>query len=186
MDQQMELLKKEYFRINNRKRLLLAGLAALVLFAILWSLNVGPAAVGLKTVWRVVADLFQPVEGLTDGERVIVLKIRLPRICASILVGVLLANAGLLMQGIFQNPLTSPYTLGVSNGAAFGASLGIVLGAGIASVTAANHLVSLMAFVFAGEVPDRATLIGGSIILLGVTVFNFGGNLLKGFGKKEN
>ena len=50
MDQQIELLKKEYFSINNRKRLLLAGLAALVFLAILWSLTVGPAKVNLQTV----------------------------------------------------------------------------------------------------------------------------------------
>lgn len=149
MDQQIELLKKEYFRINHRKRLLLAGLAVLVFLAIAWSLNVGPAKVNLKTVFRVIFDLFQPDETLTKAERVIVLNIRLPRICASILVGILLANAGLLMQGIFQNPLVSPYTLGVSNGASFGASLGIVLAAGMSSATAANNLVSLLAFAFA-------------------------------------
>jgi drug/metabolite transporter (DMT)-like permease len=38
-------------------------------------------------------------------------------------------------------------------------------------------LTSILGFVLAGEVPDRATLIGGSIILLGVLLFNFGGNL---------
>ena len=38
-------------------------------------------------------------------------------------------------------------------------------------------LTSILGFVLAGEVPDRATLIGGSIILLGVLLFNFGGSL---------
>ena len=36
-------------------------------------------------------------------------------------------------------------------------------------------LTSLIAFLVAGEVPDRATVIGGGIILLGVMIFNFGG-----------
>ena len=40
-------------------------------------------------------------------------------------------------------------------------------------------LTSILGFVMAGEVPDRATLVGGSIILLGVFLFNFGGKLLK-------
>ena len=160
MDQQVELLKKEYFSINNRKRLLLAGLAVLVFLAIVWSLNVGPSTVDLKTVWRVICDLFQPDETLNRAEKVIVLNIRLPRICASILVGILLANAGLLMQGIFQNPLVSPYTLGVSSGASFGASLGIVMAAGMASVAAANNLVSLLAFLFAALTMYLVQLIG--------------------------
>ena len=174
----MELLKKEYFSINNRKRLLLAGLAALVLLAIIWSLNVGPAKVNLQTVWRALRDYFiQPDESLTNGERVIVMNVRLPRICTSILVGVLLANAGLLMQGIFQNPLVSPYTLGVSNGAAFGASLAIVLAAGFTSVTAANNLVSLLAFVFAALTMYLVQMIGKiakdttkNLLLAGVAV----------------
>ena len=179
MDRQIELLKKEYFSINNRKRLLLAGLAVLVFLAIVWSLNVGPSAVDIKTVGQVLWDLFCPDETLTRAEKVIVLNIRLPRICASILVGILLANAGLLMQGIFQNPLVSPYTLGVSSGASFGASLGIVIAAGMASMTAAaaNNLVSLFAFGFAALTMFLVQLIGKlskdstkNLLLAGVAV----------------
>ena len=177
MNQQMELLKKEYFSINNRKRLLLAGLAALVFLAILWSLNVGPSAVDLKTVGKVLWDKIVPGDSVTRAERVIVLNIRLPRICASILVGILLANAGLLMQGVFQNPLVSPYTLGVSNGASFGASLGIILASGMSSVAAANNVVSILAFVFAALTMYLVQLIGKiardstkNLLLAGVAV----------------
>ena len=38
-------------------------------------------------------------------------------------------------------------------------------------------LTSILGFLLAGEVPDRATLAGGSIILTGVLLFNFGGKL---------
>ena len=40
-------------------------------------------------------------------------------------------------------------------------------------------LASVLGFVVIGEVPDRATAIGGGIILLGVVLFNFGGLFLK-------
>lgn len=40
-------------------------------------------------------------------------------------------------------------------------------------------LTSILGFLLAGEVPDRATLVGGSIILLGVLLFNFGGVLFQ-------
>ena len=40
-------------------------------------------------------------------------------------------------------------------------------------------LTSILGFLLAGEVPDRATLVGGGIILLGVFLFNFGGRFLK-------
>lgn len=40
-------------------------------------------------------------------------------------------------------------------------------------------LTSILGFLLAEEIPDRATLVGGGIILLGVLLFNFGGILLK-------
>ena len=177
MEHQIAQLKKEYFSVNTRKRWLLVGLAAGVALAILWSLNVGPSRVDLKTVWAVLCDLFAPNDLLTNGERVIVLRVRIPRIAASILVGILLANSGLLMQGIFQNPLVSPYTLGVSNGAAFGASLAIVLSAGFTSIAAGNQLVSLFAFGFAALTMYLVQMIGKlardsvkSLLLAGVAI----------------
>ena len=177
MEQQIAQLKKEYFSVNAKKRWLLAGLIVSVALAILWSLNVGPAKVGLKTIWAVLCDLFKHNDLLTNGERVIVLRVRIPRIAASILVGVLLANSGLLMQGIFQNPLVSPYTLGVSNGAAFGASLAIVLSAGFSSIAASNQLVSLFAFLFAALTMYLVQMIGKfakdsikSLLLAGIAI----------------
>ena len=38
-------------------------------------------------------------------------------------------------------------------------------------------LTSILGFLLAGEVPDKATLVGGSIILFGVMIFSFGGKL---------
>ena len=40
-------------------------------------------------------------------------------------------------------------------------------------------LTTVLGFIIAGEVPDRATLCGGGIILLGVLLFNFGGKLYR-------
>ncbi len=55
-------------------------------------------------------------------------KIRVPRILLAIAVGGGLSLAGVLLQGIFKNPLVEPYTLGISGGAAVGVTLAIVLG----------------------------------------------------------
>ena len=112
MNDRISELKQEYFKVSQAKRLMLLCLALAVFLVIFWSLNIGPSKVNLKTVFDVIIDLFEPNEALTNGERVIVLRVRLPRICASILAGILLACSGLLMQGVFQNPLVSPYTMG--------------------------------------------------------------------------
>lgn len=57
----------------------------------------------------------------------LVWQVRLPRAIAAALVGAGLSVAGAVFQGLFKNPLASPYTLGVSNGAGFGAGLAIIL-----------------------------------------------------------
>ena len=50
------------------------------------------------------------------------------------------------MQTILNNPLASPFTLGVSNAASFGAALAIVLGIGIPGVPD-QWFVSANAFI---------------------------------------
>lgn len=40
-------------------------------------------------------------------------------------------------------------------------------------------LTGLLGFLLAGEVPDRATIYGGAVILLGVFLFNFGGKVFR-------
>jgi len=55
-------------------------------------------------------------------------KIRLPRVMAAFLAGAALAISGMAFQAVFRNPLATPFTLGVSSGAAFGAAVYIKIG----------------------------------------------------------
>ena len=55
-------------------------------------------------------------------------QIRVPRSMLAFLAGSGLAMAGMTFQAMFRNPLATPFTLGVSSGAAFGATLAIRLG----------------------------------------------------------
>ncbi len=65
----------------------------------------------------------------------------MPRILAALLVGSALSIAGASFQGIFRNPLVSPYILGVGAGAGFGACLAILL-------WNSYLFIQLMAFAF--------------------------------------
>jgi iron complex transport system permease protein len=53
---------------------------------------------------------------------------RMPRVLAGALVGATLAAAGVVLQALLRNPLATPFTLGVSTGAALGAILVISFG----------------------------------------------------------
>ncbi len=61
-----------------------------------------------------------------DLAQKLVLNLRLPRLLVAMLLGMVLAAAGTVLQMIFRNPLVEPGFLGVSQGAAFGAAVSIL------------------------------------------------------------
>lgn len=73
--------------------------------------------------------VFKILFGITQNpiHHNIIFAIRLPRIILGLAVGGALSIAGLLLQGIFKNPLVEPFTLGISGGASLGVSLFTVL-----------------------------------------------------------
>ncbi|HEY0275037.1 MAG TPA: iron ABC transporter permease, partial [Paenirhodobacter sp.] len=85
---------------------------------------------------------------LSPAESAILYNIRLPRLLLGGLVGAGLAVSGVLMQGLFRNPLADPSLVGVSAGAGLGAVAAIVLGSTLP--TAIHALTGMyMAPVFA-------------------------------------
>ena len=87
----------------------------------------------------------------------IVLQIRLPRIILSFLVGMGLAAAGTVFQGVFRNPMADPYILGVSSGAALGVTLSVVAG-----------LSALPGSVFSLPLSAFAGALGATMLVLAV------------------
>lgn len=123
---------------------LAAGLAAMTIIAF----AVGGSSVGLADMFASIGDYITGAGDVSDTQKYIALDIRLPRVLTGIVSGAALALAGLLMQGIFQNPLVSPYTLGISNAASFGASLAIIFFSGVSAVTMGYYMTPLLAFSF--------------------------------------
>ena len=77
-----------------------------------------------------IANVFSTSQPFADNvDAQIFFLARLPRTLAAAMVGGVLAAAGVVFQGLLQNPLASPYTLGVSAGAALGAMIAITFGA---------------------------------------------------------
>ena len=99
----------------------------------------------------------------------VVWRIRLPRICAAVLVGAALAGAGSTYQGLFRNPLVSPDIFGVAAGAGLGAVLGIFLSAPILVVEflafagglGAVAVVYLIGTAMKGRDPILVLVLGG-------------------------
>jgi iron complex transport system permease protein len=105
---------------------------------------------------------------------------RLPRVLAAALVGASLAASGVVLQALLRNPLATPFTLGVSAGAALGAMLAIAFGLdlgalGVSSVPIASFLGSMAAtaIVYWLASSQRRGLSTNVLLLAGVTLNSF-------------
>ena len=150
----------QYKRYRARNRRFISAMVLLLAVTGIVSLIIGSHRIGWQELWAIVQN-----EG-TEMNRQILLNIRLPRMLAAVITGIILSLSGAIMQILLRNPLASPYTLGISNAAAFGASFGIVfLGAG-AGITRSSDLfmitnpyvITLSAFL--------GSLLGLAIILI--------------------
>lgn len=102
-------------------------LACIVLFVA--DTATGPADIGVLKILQIV--FHQHGEGT---ERIIVLGIRIPAALMAVVVGASLSLAGCLLQTILNNPMASPYSLGISSAAGFGAAITIVFSFGLSFV----------------------------------------------------
>ena len=120
-----DALARGYKRLWWRRVILLLVMAAVLITSFIYDLSVGP--MGLS--WWEVAQL---ASGWVEGDaaqRVVVMELRLPYALMAVLVGASLGLAGAEMQTALNNPLASPFTLGIGAAATLGASLVIVFAA---------------------------------------------------------
>jgi len=119
------------------------------------------------------------------GEARIFWSIRVPRVLLAFVAGAALSLGGMAFQALFRNPLATPFTLGVSGGAAFGATLYIRLGISFAALGVAGISI----FAFAGALTSillvysltrlRQGASGATMLLAGVAIsFSFSSLIL--------
>jgi iron complex transport system permease protein len=149
----------------------LAALAGVLGVVVLGAPFIGSTPISFARVF----DRSLPFQDNIDGQ--IFFVARLPRALAAALVGGTLAAAGVVFQGLLRNPLATPYTLGVSAGAALGAMVAITFGAmlpfgGVAGASLLGALLAV-AVVYALASGRRAGLSTTVLLLAGVTLNAF-------------
>lgn len=154
-------VSEQYNVAKAKKIAIILILLALVFLFFVVSVFVGSGTLSFKEVFLAIFN-----KG-SETARLIVRRIRFPRVIAALIAGGGLAVSGLVMQTVLKNPLASPTTLGVSNAAVFGANFAIiVVGAGAFHSTHGSwlsisnpYLVSTFSFL-------AAIIAAGSILLL--------------------
>lgn len=165
------------YRHVLRQRLLLIGILILaILTSVIFDVTLGPSDLSLSILWQ---TLTQP-NSAEAGTWVIVWDIRLPYALMAVMVGFSLGLAGAEMQTILNNPLASPFTLGVSASAAFGAALAIIFDIGIPGLSdqwfiSANAFICSLFVVLMLDGITRWTKVSTSgVVLFGIAlVFTF-------------
>jgi len=157
---------------------LLAALLAVVGTGLV-GLIVGPVSLGTTAILKELVNLLPWVNvasGLSDVHAGILIDVRLPRLVLGLLVGATLALSGGSYQGVFRNPLASPWLLGVAAGAGLGATIAIVTGSGqfrevlpLAAFAGALLGVSLT-YVMGYSSSGRTSL---TLVLSGIAVSSF-------------
>lgn len=113
-----------YRLINWKRRMVLLAAIAAVILMIIVDMGIGSSSLTFRECVRILLQGPQ-----TKGTyELIVWRVRLPMTLTCVGVGGCLALSGLQVQTITNNPLASPYTLGISSGASFGAATAIVTG----------------------------------------------------------
>ncbi|MGA0616210.1 FecCD family ABC transporter permease [Paracoccus sp. KR1-242] len=179
-----------YRALVLRRQLILAALAAALVFSICLDLALGPARYSLA---QVVEALLRP--GLVDERiRVILWEIRMPVALMAAVVGASLSIAGVQMQTILNNPLASPFTLGISAGAGFGAALALAFGVALVPF-AVDYIIPVNAFLMAMltslavyGLSLRQGVGSETIILLGIAlvfIFNAMMSLIQFFASQQ-
>src|SRR5690606_24232844 len=143
-EESSEEIDRRYRGILRRRLLVLVTLAIVGLVGFCLDIVTGPSNLPVADVVR---GLLSPA-GVDGPTRVIIWDVRLPYAVMAVLVGAALSLAGSEMQTILNNPLASPFTLGVSAAATLGAALAVVLGIGLPGIPQ-DWIVSGNAFLFA-------------------------------------
>jgi iron complex transport system permease protein len=92
-------------------------------------------AIAFGAVSILPGDMFSAIQHFFQGKgpaniyEGVFIQLRLPRVLLCAITGAILSVSGVLMQGLFRNPIVEPGLVGTSAGAALGASIVFVLAA---------------------------------------------------------
>ncbi|WP_404451235.1 iron ABC transporter permease [Virgibacillus necropolis] len=166
----------------------LAYIGSLIILIGAWltGVAIGSVPIPLPVIISAIAETISPYQSNIDPINIsIIVDVRMPRVVLAGLVGASLAIAGASFQGLLQNPLADPYTLGVSSGASVGAVLVIFSGVVLPIFTSftlpivsiGTAIITLLLVIAFARMLDR-TLSIETLILTGIVMGSFLGSVI--------
>jgi iron complex transport system permease protein len=158
---------------NSNRYIVVLVLLTLIVFPV--SLCIGRYNVPFQEVAKIIVAKFVHLEPTwTVNMENVVLRVRLPRLCAAFLVGGALSLSGATYQGMFSNPLVSPDLLGVSAGACVGASIAILNHSNAFGIQLSAFIFGLLAVFLTCLIPKLFKIEGSlMLVLAGIIISGF-------------
>ena len=135
---------------KGKFRICMIVTAILILMLFFVTICLGQFQITISQVFGEIFGTGSP-EAAKSNIHTVIFNIRIPRVIMALVSGAGLAASGAAFQSLFANPLATPDTLGVANGASFGAALGLLLGfksAGVQTLALLSGILAV-ALVFA-------------------------------------
>lgn len=145
------ILKEHYAKQRKKMMIILAvfliGLAVLAIFSLAQSRFPTTFLQAWEVIYNRIVGI-KPVEYMDIMRDYIIFDSYVPRIICAICIGAALAVCGAVMQSITHNPLTDPYTMGLSSASLLGVIISIILGISIIPGLEGDGATIANAFIF--------------------------------------
>ncbi len=162
----------DYRKSVHRKYMFAAALAVIAVVSVF--LDLYCTTYNYMSLDQFFKAIFTP-DRATDINVRIIRNIQAPIAVIGILCGATFGFAGAVMQTMLNNPLASPYTLGISSGASLGAAIAIAFGAsalsiGVLAVPLSAFCFSMIICLFIFLIAKRQSFNATILILAGVGI----------------
>ncbi|MDE5603781.1 MAG: iron ABC transporter permease [Helicobacter sp.] len=141
---------KQHRKREYRRLVIILSFLVIAFVSLVFDIVTGPSMLPIKEVLLALLNPIFPQEGIDKISLMIVNDLRLPMALMALIVGGALGVGGAEIQTLLNNPMASPYTLGLAAASGFGASLVIAFGSfGLPLIVAVPLGAFLMAMVCA-------------------------------------
>ena len=157
--------RREYHSKFKYQIPIIIVLLVLMILLAVYSLSVNNFKVTFGEACEVIINRIKGVEPEGYIGRMIdyvVVEVDAPRAIGAIAIGTTLAICGAVMQSVTHNPLSEPYTIGISSAAMFGVTISVAMGISLIPGLDKDTATGVNAFIFA-MVP--------AMIIVGITSF---------------
>ena len=147
-----------------------SGITIFIIIVAFLSLKIGTVNISIKDIFR----SFLGGKMRDESMKSIIIDVRLPRIIMAVLIGMLLASSGTVVQSVFQNPLADPYIIGISASATLGAVIAYVFNFPDVMYGICGFIVSVIVALIIFRISRSRTRTDVAVLLIvGIAISSF-------------